>query len=83
MSEGKVIHFDDKDKNETKEDAAAVDHEVQYIPANINHNGSQEVNQTPKFSLTDLTYDDTNMHNITCVLYAKDRDVFHQIHSEE
>ena len=53
MSEGKVIHFDDKDKNEAKDDDAAVDHAVQYIPANINHNGSQEVNQTSKFSLTD------------------------------
>ena len=42
MSEGKVIHF--KDKNEAKDDDTAVDHELQYIPANINHNGSQEVN---------------------------------------
>lgn len=43
MSEGKVIHFG-KDKNKAKDDDAVVDHDVQYIPASINHNGNQEVN---------------------------------------
>ena len=54
MSEGKVIHFDDKDKNEAEDDGTAVDHEVQYIPAKINHNGNQEVNSTPILSSSDL-----------------------------
>ena len=47
-AEGKVIHFDDKDQGKDNGDTE-VDHDVQYIPANINHNGNQEVKSFAKF----------------------------------
>ena len=47
-----VIQFNDTDK--AKGDTA-VDHEVQFIPANINHDGSQEVKTRRELSLKHLT----------------------------
>ena len=40
MSDTKMIHFE---KAKAKDANTTVDHEVQYIPASIGHDGSEEV----------------------------------------
>ena len=47
-----VIQFNDADK---AKDDTVVDHEVQFIPASINHDGNQEVKEGHEFSPICLT----------------------------